>query len=322
MSSGVRGIIFRDFLAGLFISLLVFLVAAALPLSASFLLFVSPLPIVYYYSKLGRIPGLLLVLATVAVSVLTLEAVNRGGYIPLICLLGYLGIVLAEVLKRNVTIEKAMLASLIALSIPVLSMIAYTVIRSGDAPWRQTETYMISAIMENVKLYSELGVPQEQITLIRDNAQQIAVFFINILPALGLISMAFCIWLNLLAARMIFYRQRLHFPDFGDLARWKCPEKLVWLVIASGGMMLIPDERIYYVGFNVLLICLFVYLLQGLAIIGFFFRRKRIPIFLRTLFYGLLVFQQIFILLVIAVGLFDLWLDFRKFNKTISDPAA
>jgi len=317
-----KGIIIRDFLAGIVISLLVFVFAAASPLSASFLFFLSPLPIIYFYSKLGRIPGLLLVLATLVVAVFTLEMLHHGEYVPLICLLSYLGVILAEILKRKVSIEKAILSSLVAMMIPGLILITYSIIKTGAAPWQRIEPYIVSAILENVKLYSELGVPTEQVNLIKDNAQQIAVFFINILPALGLVSMALCIWLNLLVTRMIFYRRRLSYPDFGDLAKWKSPEKLVWLVIASGGMLLIPNDRVYYVGLNLLILCLFVYLLQGLAIISFFFRKKNIPVFMRTIFYVLLIFQQIFILLVVAVGLFDLWLDFRKFNKPMSGSAA
>lgn len=314
--------ILRDFLGGMVVSLLVFVLATATPFSASLLLFLSPLPILYYYSRLGRIPGAAFVLLTLVIAGFTLEALGHREYIPPVCLLGYLGAVLAETLRKSVAIEKTLLIALVALMVPVLLVIAYPILRTGEAPWQQAEPYLVKSIQENVKAYSELGVPADQVNLIRDNAQKIAVFFINILPALGIISAALCIWLNLLAARRLFFSQRLSFPDFGDLAAWKAPDKLVWVVIACGGMLLVPNDEVYYLGLNLLLICLFVYLLQGLAIISFFFRKKNIPLFLRTLFYVLLIFQQFLILLVVAVGLFDLWIDFRKFNKTMSGSEA
>lgn len=299
-----------------------FILVAALPLSISFFFFLSPLSIVYFYSKLGRNLGLPLVLVVLGIAFLILETLGRSAYVPLICLLGYLGVILAEVLRRKVSIEKAIIGSLVAFLIPALLLITFSIIRTGEAPWQMVEPYIVSGILENVKLYSELGVPAEQVDFIKDNAHEIATFFINILPALVLVTIALCIWLNLLAARMLFHRQRLYYPDFGDLAKWKTPDKLVWLVIVGGGLLLIPNDRVYFVGMNLLIVCLFVYLLQGLAIISFYFRKKNIPIFLRTLFYFLLIFQQIFILLVIALGLFDLWVDFRKFNKTMSGSAA
>jgi len=317
-----KGIITRDFLTGIVISSLLFILAAAFPLSAPFLFFLAPLPIIFYYSKLGRRLGLLFVLATFVITVFALKELGRGEYVPLLCLFGFLGVSIAEVLSRKFSIEQGMLISLAAMSIPVLTLIAFSVFRTGDAPWRLIEPYIVQSILENVKLYAEMGVPAEQVKLIRDNAPQIARLFINILPALGLISMALCIWLTLLAAKAVFYRQRLYFPDFGDLAKWKAPEKLVWIVICSGGMLLIPDDRVYYVGLNLLLLCLFVYLLQGLAIVSYFFRTRNIPLILRSIFYALLIFQQILILLVIALGLFDLWLDFRKFNKSMNGSTA
>jgi len=317
-----RGFINRDFLAGVVISSLMFIFAADSPLSGFFLFLLSPLPIVFYYSKLGRILGLLLVLVTLVASVFAMEALGHWEYVPLLCLLGFLGVSLAEILRKKVSIEKAILASIAALSIPGLILIAFSIFRTGEAPWQLIEPYIVQTILENVKLYSEMGLPAEQVNLIRDNAQQIATLLINIFPALGLVTIALCIWLNLLAARTIFYRQRLYFPDFGDLAKWKAPERLVWLVIGSGGMLLIPYDRVAYVGLNLLILCLFVYLLQGLAIVSFFFRTKNIPVILRSIFYALLIFQQIFILLVIAVGLFDLWLDFRKFNTTTMNGSA
>ncbi|OPY90883.1 MAG: hypothetical protein A4E72_00401 [Syntrophus sp. PtaU1.Bin208] len=313
-----KDIIGRDFLAGVVVSSLVFLLAAAFPFSGSFLFFLAPLPIIFYYSKVGRLLGLLMVAVTLSGVVAALKAMGSVEYAPLFGLLGFLGVAIAEVLRRKFSIEQSILASLVAMSIPVLSLIAFSIFRTGEAPWWIAEPYLVQTILANAKLYGEMGVPAEQISLIRDNAPQIARLFINILPALSLISITLCIWLNMLAARAIFYRQRLYFPDFGDLARWKAPEKLVWIVIGSGGALLIPDDTAFYVGLNILLLCLFVYLLQGLAIVSYFFRTRNIPILLRSIFYVLLIFQQALVLLVIAFGLFDLWFDFRKFNKTMN----
>jgi uncharacterized protein YybS (DUF2232 family) len=322
LSNEGKGISLRDFLAGVVISSLFLIFSGMSPLSASLLLFIAPLPIFFYYTKLGRNHGLVLVIATLLISFSTLEALNRGAYVPLLCLFTSLGVILAEIVKKKVSIEITILASVAVFTIPLLVLIAYLTIKAGEAPWRLMEPYMVNAILESVQHYSEMGVPTEQVTLLKDNARKIAVFFIRILPALGIVIIALCSGLNLLAARMIFNRRNLDFPDFGDLAGWKSPEKLVWILISSGTMLLIPDDRFHSVGLNLLIICLFVYLLHGLAIVSFFFRKKNVPVFLRTLFYVLLIFQQMFILPVIAAGLFDLWIDFRKFNKKTSDSAA
>jgi uncharacterized protein YybS (DUF2232 family) len=84
-------------------------------------------------------------------------------------------------------------------------------------------------------------------------------------------------------------------------------------------MLLIPVEWARILGLNLLLICLFVYLLQGLSIIGFLFKTKNVHRLFRIPCYFLIFAQQYIILLVIAVGVIDLWVDFRKFIKPIMD---
>ncbi len=87
-------------------------------------------------------------------------------------------------------------------------------------------------------------------------------------------------------------------------------------------MMLVPIDVIDSVGLNILIVCCLIYLLQGLAIVGFFFRRKRVPLLLRWLFYVLIAVQQYMVILVIAFGLFDIWVDFRKRIAGIKDVPA
>jgi hypothetical protein len=46
-----------------------------------------------------------------------------------------------------------------------------------------------------------------------------------------------------------------------------------------------------------------------------------VPRFLRCATYILIIFQQIFTLLVAALGLFDLWGDFRRLKKKDLNPS-
>ena len=132
-------------------------------------------------------------------------------------------------------------------------------------------------VEENIKLYAQLNISEEQVRLIRENAPQITLLFTGIFPALALSGAVFTVWVNLLAGRLLFRRSGVAFPDFGDLAAWKAPERLVWILIAAGGMLFVPLEGITIVGMNLLIVCGLIYLFQGLAIAAFFFRQKRVP---------------------------------------------
>jgi uncharacterized protein YybS (DUF2232 family) len=184
--------------------------------------------------------------------------------------------------------------------------------QTGIPPWQVVGLYVEAVVRENVKLYAQLNLGEDQIGLVRESIPQLTDLFTGIFPALALAGIVLTIWLNLLAGRRLFLRYGVPFPDFGDLAAWKAPDRLIWMLITGGGMMIFPGEAITVVGMNLLILCSTIYLLQGLAIASFFFRQKKVPAMVRWLFYGLLLIQQYMLIFVIACGLFDLWVDFRK----------
>jgi len=184
---------------------------------------------------------------------------------------------------------------------------------------RLMESYILSSIAENIKIYEQTDISSEQLTFIKDQAGPIAALLTRIFPAMFLVGAGLFIWLNIFAARRLFQKYGLPYPEFGDLTRWKAPDKMVWLLIGAGGMLLVEAGAVKYTGINLLIICLFVYLCAGFSVIGYFFKVKRIPLFFKVLFYVLIIIQQYLLLLVMALGLFDLWADFRKLIKPAQD---
>ena len=73
-----------------------------------------------------------------------------------------------------------------------------------------------------------------------------------------------------------------------------------------------PGNSLKMLGLNGLLILLTVYFLQGIAVVSYYFEKKRFPRALRLFLYTLIALQQFILLLIIGLGLFDIWLNFRK----------
>ena len=107
----------------------------------------------------------------------------------------------------------------------------------------------------------------------------------------------------------------LYYPDFGPLNLWKAPEYLVWGVIGCGLSLFLPNTAIKVIGLNGLLILMTVYFFQGIAIVSFYFDKKRLPRFVRVFLYTLIALQQLILLAVIGLGFFDLWVNFRRSGK-------
>jgi uncharacterized protein YybS (DUF2232 family) len=58
-----------------------------------------------------------------------------------------------------------------------------------------------------------------------------------------------------------------------------------------------------------------VYFFQGIAIVSFYFNKKKFPRMIRIFLYTLVAVQQLVLLAVIGLGFFDMWFNFRKLAK-------
>jgi uncharacterized protein YybS (DUF2232 family) len=97
--------------------------------------------------------------------------------------------------------------------------------------------------------------------------------------------------------------------------RFKNPEKLVWVLIASGFALLAKNDLVTRAALNVLIVAIALYFVQGMAVAVHFFKKFQVSRFVRFIFYGLSFLQPYLMVLVAAVGLFDLWCDFRTPKK-------
>lgn len=110
---------------------------------------------------------------------------------------------------------------------------------------------------------------------------------------------------------------RLH--TLGEFQKWELPHSCLWILLAAGSGYFLNDYllRLPWVkiaALNLLLAALFVYGLQGLGILGYWLRRFS-PLF-RWGIYGLvMVFLQIGGLVLVGLGIADVWLDLRKLRR-------
>jgi len=312
----------KEFILGVGITTGFFLLVVLNPIVGFIFSLFAPLPIAYFYWKMGRIAGI----AMFALSFGLLVAVFRiGGFVeslPFFLVLGSAGVIIPEVLRRRYGIEKTVGLSVAGLVAVIVAILAWYGQLLERGILDIVRGYVVDSIKYSIALYEEIGIPQEQIDALREGAPEVAGWIVAHGAALFLTSTTFFIWLNVLGMRMFFQGRDPSFPDFGDLTCWKMPDWVVWLVIAAGVLMIVPEEIAQIIGLNGMIILLFLYLLQGLSIVQFFCRKKNIPRYLRALFYALIVIYQYLLVFISAIGLFDIWVDFRKMNRPANDTTA
>lgn len=309
----------REFVSAIVTSSLVFMAAALTPLLGPLIGLFMPLPIFFYAFRLGRIRG-------AAVFVLSLAVVSAAVFfsaldvnIAVLFLAGSFGLILSEIFRKGLSIERTVFYSVLSILILGSFFIVYHLLTTGQDPMLLVESYISEGIQESIGVYAQLGISPEQLSEIRKSAPVIVKTILNLFPALVIVSAVSFVLINILAGRAIFQRLGTPSPDFGDLSFWKIPDQMVWFVILAGGLILIPRVDVRIIGLNLLIIFLFFYLFQGFAIISYFFRKKNVPLFFRGIIYFLIFAQNFLFLIVMVLGFADIWIDFRKRNPPAAD---
>jgi len=309
------GQVVKDIINGAVITSLIFAVSVFLPIIGFFTAVLIPLPILVYRVKLGRFPGS----AVPCLTAIIIWAVLGGFAVDSLFFLGliFTGFMLGELVEQNLSIEKTIgytCAAVLAAGFTALLIYSNTL---GTTVIEMVSAYILRNLEITLALYKQMGIPVETIHQVEDSLDRIQYALVRLVPSLVLVSTLFVSWTSLLFARPIFRGFALPYPDFGVLRTWSTPEKLVWGAIGCGVALIVPATGIRLIGLNGLLIFMMIYFLHGIAIVAFFFDKKKFPKMARTFIYTLIAIQHVFALLVVALGFFDLWVNFRKLDKQL-----
>ena len=300
----------KDILRGIAITTLIFTISVYLPLVGFIAALFLPLPTLFYRSKLGRTVG-----ASVPVAAIVVMVVMIGGFsIDLLYFfeLLLLGFVLSELFEKDLSVEKTVLYACGSVALAGIVCLFFYSLISHTAVMDLVSEYVAQNLKNTLAIYKEMGVAPENIQMISNSLENIHYVLLRIIPAVALAGTTLVAWSSLLLARPMLTRRQLFYPAFGRLNRWKAPEHLIWGIIASGLLLLLPPKGLKVLGLNGLLVLMTVYFFQGIAIVSFFFEDKKIPRGVRFFLYGLIAIQQVILLVVIGLGIFDMWLNFRK----------
>ena len=303
----------KDIANGVLITSLIFAVSILIPVVGFFCSLFIPLPTLYYRIKLGRttsviIPVLGFIIMVVVISSFSIDVMFFAELL-------LVGFILGELLESRFPIDKTMLYSCgVILISGVVSLFVYC-ISSGNDLISILSQYVAQNIELSLVLYQSLGMPEESLRLIQGSLDKIQYILVSIIPGLTITSTLLVIWINILVSKVVLKGKFRFHPDYEKLNQWQAPDYLVWALISCGMLMLIPAGVTKLIGLNVLLILMTIYFFQGMAIVSFFFEKKQIPRLFKILLYTLIALQQLALIAVIGIGLFDMWFNFRKIEK-------
>lgn len=275
------------------------------PAGGSAALLVLPLPVLVLGGLAGLAACLVAVVASTSLLALTL-GIDVGGFYLAI---GGLPVVLCLwALRLGWRIETSILLSALALLSGVVTSMLWmhgdidTLRTSAAHAWQESFDHTID-------VYRMLGVSDEELTDLQLQREQLMQALFSVAPAIGVVAAGAIWFINVRLAR-----RWLPWPQLYNLHAWQAPLWLIWVLIAAGFGLFVPLDGVAWLSRNVFIVVLAAYFCQGLAIVSYYLQRLQLPTGLRIASYLLIGVQQIIAGIVLMLGVFDFWGDFRRLS--------
>ncbi len=301
----------KDILMGAAQCILLLGMLLVLPLVGVISIAFLPLPVLFYRLKLGRNNGFILVGIVLAMSLAVTGSLGMDS-IFLAALLAS-GLFLGECIERQMDISRIIGFSILGIiGVCLLALILFAGFR-GESPAGFISGNMAQYSLAFTQLYSNMGVSQEQATML-------VGLIMMVFPGMLITSFISIMLLNVLIIRGMLSRRGIELKNLAHLTSYRMPDFLVWCVIGLAACLILSRYvsgnmgGLVYMGINGMLVLMLMYFFQGIAIVAFFMEKKNVPMFARVFCYALVVLQFYFSVLVIGVGFFDHWANFRKLD--------
>lgn len=305
-------------LLGTAATLAIFLTSLQLPFLGVGMIILTPLPVMTLCHRWGLWGGAL----TVVIGSLVISMVASPVIGIVFCSeFGLMGIFLHHyMVRRRLPWDRGiLLSSLIVLGmVAILVIVLKTATSSTVVEWSKGEINEAGSSL--FQLYSTENTENQAVWI---DYKKLTTFVLRILPALMILS----IWLEGLVNAFLFARITNRIAQSNDrfvmrpeLSAWICPDWLIWAGILGGFLIVTKISFLVTIGLNTVILLLAIYFLQGIAIISFFFKKRNVPLGFRVMGYALIGIIQLLLLAVAALGVFDIWIDFRKLRPKLAAP--
>lgn len=283
-----------------------FFTSALFFLSGIFAVF-APIPLLILNLRSGRLLGLLAVLTNGALIYYAGGTVSLCAYVVFVTVLS---VTLAELLRAKVSVEAAAVTTLFSMFLVGGALLGWFAHVHHVNAWNEVRSQVSAAVdlLGKNAPQGALSTPAD----VEDWKQGVLLEFPSALAVFALVM----VWVNLVAVLRINpqgIREKLGL-DLTFFKKWRSPQWLVWPTIATGLFLVIDAGRISEVSLNIFKFLMAIYTIQGLSILSFFFDLWNVRGFFRAAGYLVSIFVMMPLLL--SLGFFDLWFDFRaKFSQ-------
>ncbi|MGI6558908.1 MAG: YybS family protein [Limnochordia bacterium] len=276
-----------------------------------YVFFIVPVPLVILVYRHGLRLG---ILVTVVAAILAGLLIDIMTMVVLLLVAGLVGISIGGALREQLPPQKVFALGVAA------SLIAYALLLFFSQTLFQVN--VVDLLMDSFRhsidqvtaLYSKMGMSEEQLGEARTMLENMMNLARMVLPVTFLLSAIGLTFVDYWLARSILGRLGSKMPWFPPFRSWRFPWYLAWGYILGLGLPLISSQGVLFaVAANLQVFFTYVFMVQGLAVLWFFFDEFGVSRPLRV-FILILIFLPRWPLsrLLVWTGVIDTWLDIRK----------
>jgi uncharacterized protein YybS (DUF2232 family) len=255
--------------------------------------------------------GLSGVLLSGALAAALLAAVfTPGQAVAYLLFIGLPGLLIGEAMARGRGLLRGCAWAFLVLSAEISLALLMNGGRMAENSLQGIEYYRSPKFLGDLKAS---GWPPEQVTDWTDKVTTMRDALAVVFPASYIILGALMVLLNAALLRLYLLRRDPGWLEDGEFERVRFPLVLAGSFVLSGAAVLVEPLRA--VAYNALLIQAFFFGLQGLAVVAFYARRLAGPPFLRAVVVVLVLANPWALQILALLGLFDNWIDFRKWAE-------
>jgi uncharacterized protein YybS (DUF2232 family) len=157
------------------------------------------------------------------------------------------------------------------------------------------------------------GVPAESIQAWKEQATSLRSVMAVVFPGVYIVMGGLVVLANAALLRFYLARRDPGWLEGGEFERIRWSPLLAMTFVVAGAAVAVADLR--PAAYNVLLVLAFFFMLQGLAVIAFYAHRLNVPPPLRAAVVVLVLINPWAPQILALLGLFDTWIDFRKYAE-------
>jgi len=286
---------------------LFFLLGGLVPVLGAGVMLCAPAPILIYALARPR-PYLRLAICliiTLALSGLVAGPIQAVGFAVS---LGVATVLIAATVRRQWSFESIVFAGTAAILVAVTGVLLLWA-GSPAALLAQIQHSVSVAMSHSAALYEKMGMSRAESKQVGEMVLKITA---QLSPAMAAIVAGTTVLANLGLVSRWLGNEKLGYQVFGALVTWRTPEWLIWLLLATGFGIFIPQQAARTAALNGFVVMAAIYFCQGLAIMAYYLPMLASSRIVRGAIYVIALLQPVVAGLICLAGVFDMWIDFRR----------